>query len=557
LLVTGGWLVVLAGLTIWLSSTDGVRLRDQLRHWQFWFLETQFVLLVVLSLVNVRRYAASLSIGRRDVGIVAALSLLAIVVAGGVAPRTNRIFYDEQIYQGIGQNLSDLRLAQMCNDGTVEYGVLQCWRGEYNKQPYGYPYLLSVLYRAAGVSYWAATGLNVGIAALLVIVVFLIARALFEDPRAAWAAALIAALMPEQLIWSHTAAAEPSAALFAAVAVLAALHFVRARTWIAVTWVVVATAFALQFRTESIVVVPVVALAIALWAPMEYRGVRLWGAALLGVVLSAALIAHLFAVRNEPWGSAGNRFSLGFVAGNVGSNGHFYLGDARFPVVYTLLALVALARVRQWRGTAFCLMYFFVFWATYLLFYAGSYDYGADVRYSLMTFPPLMLLAGAGAAEAMTALRRFVPSPRQAAAIVGAALAFQFLWYLPTVRAVGEEAWAARADVAYAERIAPTLPANSIVLTHNPSVFHLLGRNAAQLSLATNEPGYVTNVLLPRYRGGVYIHWNFWCNVSDPVQHDFCTRAMSRFPGRRISEYRERDYRYAFYRIDTPPPAAR
>ena len=37
-----------------------------------------------------------------------------------VAPRTNRIYYDEQIYQGVGQNLADLRLAQMCNDGTVE-----------------------------------------------------------------------------------------------------------------------------------------------------------------------------------------------------------------------------------------------------------------------------------------------------------------------------------------------------------------------------------------------------------------------------------------------------
>ena len=46
-----------------------------------------------------------------------------------VAPRTNRIYYDEQIYQSIGQNLSDLKLAQMCNDGTVEYGRLQCSDG--------------------------------------------------------------------------------------------------------------------------------------------------------------------------------------------------------------------------------------------------------------------------------------------------------------------------------------------------------------------------------------------------------------------------------------------
>ena len=67
------------------------------------------------------------------------------------SPRTNRIFYDEQIYQNIGQNLADLRRAQMCNDGAIEDGRLRCASGEYNKQPYAYPHLLSVAYRVFGV----------------------------------------------------------------------------------------------------------------------------------------------------------------------------------------------------------------------------------------------------------------------------------------------------------------------------------------------------------------------------------------------------------------------
>ena len=33
-------------------------------------------------------------------------------------------------------------------------------------------------------------------------------------------------------------------------------------------------------------------------------------------------------------------------------------------------------------------IYFLVFFAIDLVFYAGSYNYGADVRYSLMTYPP-------------------------------------------------------------------------------------------------------------------------------------------------------------------------
>jgi hypothetical protein len=37
--------------------------------------------------------------------------------------------------------------------------------------------------------------------------------------------------------------------------------------------------------------------------------------------------------------------------------------------------------------------YFLAFWLVFLFFYAGSYNYGADVRYSLMTFVPIAILA--------------------------------------------------------------------------------------------------------------------------------------------------------------------
>ena len=115
-------------------------LREQLRQWQFWSLETQFSAAarpVVGQSAAI--HAPRCDLERRDLASPLAASVLAFALTTFVAPRTNRIYYDEHIYQGIGQNLSDLRLAQMCNDGNVEYGVLQCWRGEYNKEPYGYP----------------------------------------------------------------------------------------------------------------------------------------------------------------------------------------------------------------------------------------------------------------------------------------------------------------------------------------------------------------------------------------------------------------------------------
>ena len=54
-------------------------------------------------------------------------------------------------------------------------------------------------------------------------------------------------------------------------------------------------------------------------------------------------------------------------------------------------------------------------------------------------------------------------------------IAFLFLPYLPYVRAIGEEAWAARADVEYARQFADRVPTDGMVLTQNPSMFLALG----------------------------------------------------------------------------------
>jgi hypothetical protein len=133
--------------------------------------------------------------------------------------------------------------------------------------------------------------------------------------------------------------------------------------------------------------------------------------------------------------------------------------------------------------------------------------------------------------------------------VLTAILLFQFLWYVPLVRATGEEAWGARADVAFAKEFARSLPPNAIVLTHNPAMFQVWGVNAAQMSLAVTDRAYVTNHLFSRYAGGVFLHWNFWCNVSDPVQVAFCDAVRNEYPHELTAERRERDYRYAMYKL--------
>ena len=544
--LSAAWVLVLGGMIAWLASTPPSQLREQLKLTQFWSLEACMALGLVLAVAVARELRRELVIPRDHRQVLVPVAL-AVCLTLWVAPRTNRIYYDEQIYQGIGQNLSDLRLAQMCNSGVVEYGRLECSLGEYNKQPYAYPHLLSVAYRLFGVHEMTAFVVNAVAMAATVAAVYLLTWLLFADRVAAWFAALIMALTPQQILWSATAAVEPTASLACVMALLCAALFLRSRSTVALAATACAAAYAMQFRPESPLVLPIVG--VLLWRTFrtEAGSTRFWLCGLLFAMLATVHIGHLVAVRNENWGASEARLSLEYVIPNLRVNGWFYLGDWRFPIVFTLLAIAGLFSHRFGRERLALLGYFALFFVMDLLFYAGSYNYGADVRYSLLTYPPIATLAGLSARRLYLLVPQ-MPHGVSARAAVAGALVFQFLWYVPGVRATTQEAWAARADVRFARSFVRNLPANSFVLTHNPGMFHVWGVNAGQMSLAVSNPMYLEQ-LSSRFAGGVYLHWNFWCNVADRVQREFCRLALSRTPATAVEEYREGDYRYALYRL--------
>ena len=247
-------------------------------------------------------------------------------------------------------------------------------------------------------------------------------------------------------------------------------------------------------------------------------------------------------------GRIGSRTSWSYVWPNLAANGPFYLVDERFPAVHAVLAIVGTITARPRTLAAAVAGYFLAFFGVFLVFYAGSYDYGADVRFSLTTYPAIAILAGPGAAVTTRWLAAWGLGLRRATAAVCAFLVVQFSWYLPYVRTVGEEAWGARADVEFARRIAATIPADGFVLSHNPNMFHVWGTSAAQTYIAVDRPDYVAQ-LTRRYRGGVYFHWGFWCNVDDAVQRGLCESVAEAHDMELLAEHHRRTYRFAFYRV--------
>ena len=242
----------------------------------------------------------------------------------------------------------------------------------------------------------------------------------------------------------------------------------------------------------------------------------------------AVHLGHLFAVRNVEWGTVGARFSLRYVPANLRVNGLFYLYDERFPVVFTLLAIAGLLSARFWRERAAMAIYFFAV----LCDRAGLLRRQLQLRRRRAVFPDDI---PADRRARRLGASRFIrgwpdrrPIGRSARRGTHRRIRlFQFLWYAPVVRATTEEAWAARADVRFARTFVRILPPNAYVLTHNPGMFHVWGVNAGQMSLATSNPAYVW-FLADRYPGGIYLHWNFWCNVQDPAHREMCRQALTR-----------------------------
>ncbi len=539
------WLVSVGLLLYWMRNTPSAILYEQLKVWQVWSLDACVLLGVLLAIYA----AASLkrAITRSDVVRMAAVATAGIGLTLFIAPRTNRIFYDEQIYQSIGQNIADLRLAQRCSDGEVQDGRLRCASGVYNKQPYAYSHLLSLLYRLFGTREATAFAVNAAAMGAVICGVYLLGVLLFADRNAAFLASVVMALTPQQIAWSATAAVEPTASLAIVAAVLAAVLYLRFGHWTALMLAVVAAAYAVQFRPESIVALPVIF--IVIWPRLRHDLERphAWWAAILFLWLIAVHVTHLYLVSSVDWGAGGRaRFSLDYLVTNATVNLPFYLYGERYPGVFTALAVVGLFSSGNRRAQWAMAIWFLFFFAVVLLFYAGSYDYGADVRYSLMTYPPLALLGGVGGA-ALARLGRGAFAPTRLLYVMAAMLAFQFLWYAPPIRST-EEAWAARADVRFAREYAARLPSNSYVWTHNPGMFHLWGISAGQMSRLTEGPMSAA-LLSQRYSGGVYLHWNFWCNAQDKVQQEFCRKARSLAPVEIVAQHMERDQFYAFYRM--------
>jgi len=597
--------------------------------------------------------------------ILAALLISAAVAVTSVAPRVHRIYYDEDIYGNVAQSMALKGQAAMCNYGVFEYDEYHPHWQIYNKEPSGWPFLVSMAFQIGGVDEEHGFRMNNLLYLGGILLCFWIVHIVTGRFFPAIMGALVWAAIPQNIVWSNTMAAEPAAAFFGGLAVLCLLVYLKTGRLRHLALLCLVVPLASQMRPESGLIGLWAFLALLVTTPRRLTRWEVWLLGIPALVFILPQFLHIHAVSGESWGAEGAKFSLEFFFKNIAVNGPYYLNNQLFPAVFTFLAFLGLAgplrnrgrrdedgpasavsagnavgtvtaapsrpdeaagtdridvsgssdlsrsRGGGWvkigdekgkggvgpaaRGARFVLpglflLWFVMFWGIFLFFYAGSYKYGADVRFALVSFMPLAVLAGMGADRLQAVITRLTyrlaarrphtaraaagrmrspaPDPEPfgspplsgddagrpfraggalAAGLIFVLLLYSWLPFLPLIRLVSQEAWGARYDHAYARQFIEKIPRRSVVLTHVPTMLLLWQQGAIQTFAGINNPDIITE-LLKRYNGHVYFHHNYWCSTAGHHK-ELCSMMREKYELTEIAAAQEQHVHYGLYRI--------
>ncbi|HQG35545.1 MAG TPA: glycosyltransferase family 39 protein, partial [Syntrophales bacterium] len=583
--------------------------------------------------------------------ILAALLAVAAVLVTSVAPRVHRIYYDEDIYGNVAQGMALKGQAAMCNYGTFEYDEYYPHWVVYNKEPAGWPFLVSMAFQLGGVDEEYGFRMNNLLYLGGILICFWIVHIITGRFFPAIMGGLLWAAIPHNLVWSNTMAAEPAAAFFGGLTVLCLLVYLQTGKWRHLFLFCLVVPLACQMRPESGLIGVWAFAAVLVTAPHVLARRSVWATGLLALLFLLPVFLHIHAVSGESWGAEGVKFSLEFFRKNILVNGPYYLDNKLFPAVFTILAVLGLAGpyrrreggedapagaslpvaapaagrpaaihgtdgqtpytrgegtetlpeggrgagseaadnrretadnrreaagirreaagIRRFALPGLLLLWFVMFWGIFLFFYAGSYRYGADVRFALVSFTPLAVLAGMGADRLrgwLAGLGKYLPagvpsapSPPAgtggavrpsfwpAAGLIVVIVVTSWLPFLPLVRLVSQEAWGARYDHAYARQFLDKIPRRSVVLTHIPTMLLLWQQGAIQTFAGINNPELIAE-LRKRYDGHVYFHYNYWCSTGGHHK-DLCAMMRERYDWEEVATAREQNISYGLYRI--------
>ncbi|MCL4381091.1 glycosyltransferase family 39 protein [Candidatus Marsarchaeota archaeon] len=358
-----------------------------------------------------------------------------------VIKSTQRIFFDDVIYQSQALYLIRTGQAVMCNYGTP----FQCFTDYMFHEPIGTAFNIAIGYTVFGVNQAAAYNVQLALAAICIVIVFFISFLLFKDHNAALFSAIFFALSPTLLVWAKPVTSDLEMMFYASLSIFFMIVFTYRKN--------IKTLSAFAFSVVLLAYMKINALIYILLLPMLFIIIDGEGIAksvkdslhrivmffksnntanmLLILFLVIGLMPEIFfsysELRSAPFGyenaqvqySCGvgaivphSKFSTQYLIANLCANLYFWADKFKSqgifqPVLFTAFSILGAAMMAVYKKREFFMIavWFLAIFISYTAFYAGAVTYGSDWRFMLGVIAQASIFAGFGAARILKFVR--------------------------------------------------------------------------------------------------------------------------------------------------------
>lgn len=469
-----------------------------------------------------------------------------------IAPKTERILFDEDIYMNTAQNIVAFGRNQYCYDGEIIYGEYKCTNTTLNKQPPGYPMTLSLFFRVFDVSRSNAFLFNNIIFLINVSLIFFSVLTITKNYKISLFSMLLYTSVPVVAHWHNTAASEPVSAMYTTATLLSFLIFDKRRKLSLYFLSVLLLVLSVYTRFEAILLaLPIIYLLFnflkGLSGYEKKDFFKILGITSIGIAFLFPIVVHYFHVKSDPWGAEpGETFGLQYFNKNFSTNIKFFTSNQYFPII-ALALLVGIIISKRSKILEYYILSFLLIFGVYLFFYAGSYEYGADIRYALTSLSPYVIACSIGLA---TLVKKF--SEKNILLFVVIPLLVNMSLLIPSMRVRGEEGWQAWWDIEFIQNeIKTKLGPDDIIFSTIPYAFHVDKMNGRSTDHLYNQQ-YISTLLELDNGQRYYFHYGFWCAL-EPTEGSvakFCNDiVLENYELEPVIEHERRGTRYALYEI--------
>lgn len=444
------------------------------------FFEINFALIIFFFIFNIDIIKKFCKINKRTKIILGIIVLVGFIFRSFLVVHTHRVFFDEDLYLGIANSIATENRAILCNYGTPT----KCFDGILNKDPSGFPFIVSILFRILGKGDSIAFALSTIVGTISIILAFFLAFLLFDNEKVAIYSALFFAFLPVNIVWSGSAATEIYFLLFSSLSIFALLLFIKSNEYKALGLAFSLLAFAIQIRPEGILFILIFSILILLFDQniiKRFFDPKFVGLLILFLFLSLPHFIQMYMFKEGDWGAPnGRKFSLEYLDFNFRDNITFWFNNTMHPIILTglsILGVLFLLYEKKIRISLFLLSWFLSFFILFLLFYAGSpLSGGIGHRFVNIYIMSSIILSGYGAYK----IDKFSNNSKQFFIALLSVLAFSFLFCLDFITIPDKQAQYARDMHDFVMENMHRIDKNCYVFTHNPSIFLVAGRNSLQ-----------------------------------------------------------------------------